>query len=202
MKMASNHLDIQIPGELQAVSIVAGRNDGLSPGGGGVKDHPGASADSRGLVHRQMEEQAKSELAALCLAKTALESAAGECHKAREKIIEQTEGQLLDLSIEIARKVLMQEIQAQRYEIEPIVREALSRIPDRMEVMAHLHPDDLSRCELTGQDQADSVRTNIQFIADPGVKRGECLLETSEGTVKSTVEEHLAEITKTLKSPE
>ena len=198
MMTASNHLDIEIPGELQGVSIVAGRGDGPFPGGGGGD----ANVDSQGLAHRQMAEQAKAELANLRLAKTAMESAAHECHKAREKIIEQTESQLLDLSIEIARKVLMQEIQAQRCDIEPIVREALSRIPDRMEVVVHLHPDDLSRCELTRQDQGDSGRTDVQFVADPSVERGECLLETSEGTVKSTVDEHLEEITKTLKSPE
>ncbi len=202
MKTVLDHLDIQIPGLLRAVSIVAERNDGPSPGGGAAEDQPGAFADRQGLARRQMAEQAKADLTSLRVAKTAMEKAVGECHKARENIIEQTEGQLLDLSIEIARKVLMQEIQAQRYQIEPIVREALSRIPDRMEVAVHLHPDDLSHSELAGQDQSDLARPGVRFIADPGVKRGECLLETSEGTVKSTVEEHLVEITKTLKNPE
>ena len=197
------HLEVKLPGLLRAVSIAAEQNGGPAPTGADqAEDQAGAAADQQELIRSQVAEQVEADLTALRMAKTALEKAADKCRLAREKIIEQAEGQLLDLSIDIARKVLMQEIQAKRYQIEPIVREALSRIPQRTDVVVHLHPDDLARCELAKQDGLDSAQATVRFTADPGVDRGECLLRTSEGTVKSTVEEHLAEITETLGSPE
>ncbi len=196
------HLEVELPGLLRAVRIAAGQNGGPPTGAGPAGDRAGASADQQEFIRSQVAEQVEADLTALRVAKTALEKAADKCREAREKIIEQAEGQLLDLSIEIARKVLMQEIQAERYQIEPIVREALSRIPQRTDVVVHLHPDDLACCELAKQDASDSAQATVRFTADPGVDRGECLLRTSEGTVRSTVEEHLAEITKTLKSLE
>lgn len=196
------HLEVKLPGLLRAVSIATGQNGGPPTGAGPSEDRAGAAADQQEFIHSQVEERVEADLTALRMAKAALGKAVDKCREAREKIIEQTEGQLLNLSIEIAQKILMQEIQAERYQIEPIVREALSRIPQRTDVVVHLHPDDLARCELAKQDGPDSAQATVRFIADPGVDRGECLLLTSEGTVKSTVEEHLAEITKTLKSPE
>ncbi len=196
------HLEVELPGLLRADSIATEQNGGPPTGAGPAEDQAGAAADQQELIRSQMAEQVEADLTALRMAKTALEKAADKCREAREKIIEQAEGQLLDLSIEIAQKVLMQEIQAERYQIDPIVREALSKIPQRTDVVVHLHPDDLARCELAEQDGSDSAQATVRFAADPGVDRGECLLQTSGGTVKSTVEEHMAEITKTLKSPE
>ncbi len=196
------HLEVKLPGLLRAVGIAGEQNGGPPTGAGPAEDQVIAAADQQELIRSQVAEQVEADLTALRMARSALEKAADKCREAREKIIEQAEGQLLDLSIDIARKVLMQEIQAERYQIEPIVREALSRIPQRTDVVVHLHPDDLARCELAEQDGPDSAQATVRFSADPGVDRGECLLRTSEGTVESTVEEHLAEITKTLGSPE
>ncbi len=96
----------------------------------------------------------------------------------------------------IARKVLMQEIQAGRYEIDPIVREALSRVPDRTPAEVHLNPGDIERCG--GVDTRDDAECPVRLTADANVAPGECLVVTDDGTVESTMEGHLGEIDQAL----
>ena len=77
-------------------------------------------------------------------AAAALRKAAAEVVREHREFLAQAEEQLLDLAIDIARKVLMQEVQAQRYEIQPIVAEALKRVPEELDVTVYLNPDDLA----------------------------------------------------------
>jgi flagellar assembly protein FliH len=140
-----------------------------------------------------------AQRASLAMARTALESAAAQLRALQAEIVRESEHQLLDMAIDIARKVLMQEIQAQRYEIDPIVKEALSRIGPRREVVVHLNPGDLKRCIQArvqdGEPSGSALRLaeigEVQFVADPSVQPAHCRIETPEGTVESTPEAHL-----------
>jgi flagellar assembly protein FliH len=169
------------------------------------------SQDSDG----QVQQNIQAERDRLVQASKALTSGLAELTRLREEMIRQSEQQLLELALEIARKVLMQEIQAGRYEIDPIVKEALLHVPARQDVIVHLHPDDWATCQMAreevstprpaglGASEGSSVGAGgIQFVADPGVRRGECLLETAEGIVESAVENHLADIGEALKNTE
>jgi len=146
-----------------------------------------------------MQEQANAGLAELRSAIAAVGAARAKLHELRENFHGEAEQQLLNLSMEIARKVLMQEIKAERYEIDPIVREALSRLPAQTDSVTHLHPDDLARCQLASGDEEIP---GVSFVADPDVRRGECLVATSHGTVESSVEGHLQEIATALAESE
>ena len=115
-------------------------------------------------------------------------------------MLAEAEPQLVRLAVDIAQKVLMQEIQAGHYEIDPIVTEAMKQVPARCEVVVHLHPDDHARCEAARQlgDDAEGVR----FVADPNVRPAECVLQTGEGVVESGVETNLARIGEALTGAE
>jgi len=182
----ADRLEIQLPRPLAAVA---------APG-------PEQSDRREGQARREMRERVDAELAELHSALAALAEAQAKFHDLQENFLREAEQQLLNLSIQIARKVLMQEIQAQRHEVDPIVREALSRIPARMDAVVHLHPDDLARCELACRDQQAPGAGSVRFLADPGVGRGECLVQTSHGTVESSIEGHLGEIAKALTESE
>jgi len=146
----------------------------------------------------------EAERAELARTRAALAAALSEAIKLRDSVVAAAEKQIVQLAIDVARKVLMQEIQAGRYEIDPVVRAALEQVTTWREVVVHLNPDDLSRCSLAAQadGEGDGDETGPRFVADPGVKPAECLLETPQGVVRSAVEEHLGEIASALAEPE
>ncbi|MBT3199248.1 MAG: hypothetical protein HN350_04970 [Phycisphaerales bacterium] len=154
---------------------------------------PEQMAGDHAQMSQKMQEQIEAELAEFRVARGALAKARDQFQDMCDQFSQEAEQQLLALSMEIARKVLMQEIQAQRYEVDPIVREALSRLPGQVDAEVHMHPDDLSRCELARQDAAD-CDDGVTFVADASVHRGECLVRTEHGTVESSIDGHMDEI--------
>ncbi len=187
-----NHVEIQIPRPVSSVNVVPGRS------GGSVSAPPPRQTAPAGRAGGGADR----ELAGLRSARQALEKAVVKFGEIHERFFKEAEEQLLNLSIEIARKVLKQEIQTERHKIEPVVREALSRVPDGIKVVVHLHPDDLARCESARKDTDQAGSDNISFIADRKVQPGGCLLETPQGTVESSIDAQLEEIAGAMKNPE
>ena len=164
---------------VQAVRVIASPD---APAGDGS---PAADAQAPA---EQAQAQVQAREAELAQAVAAVQAAASELAGLRERIVAEAEGQLVELALEIARRVLMQEVRAGRHEIDPIVREVLARVPGRGEVTVRLNPDDLARSELAAGDG------QAVFQADPSVRPGECRVETAEGAVVSEIEAGLGEI--------
>lgn len=187
-----SRMTIQLPGRPLGVRIAPA--DGPPPADGPHLD-PAAPAPAEDERIETIREAARVELAAQQaeLAKTrgALEAGLARLSTLREEMIREAESQLLALALDVARKVLMQEIQAGRYEIDPIVKEALRRVPPRQDVVAHLHPEDWSRSQLARGAEEDPAAGSIRFVADPSIPRGECVLETAEAAIVSAVDDHL-----------
>ncbi len=182
--------EIQLPGQVSTVTVVPGRSDSGDTPCHDEATQPGPSG------------QLDAELTGIRNARKALQQAAGKFKELQGQFLAEAQQQLVDLSIEIAKKVLMQEIQADRHHIDPIVTEALSRVPNRTDVVVHLHPDDLARCEQAGESDEASDKSTVSFVADPKIKRGGCLLQTSRGDVESSIDGQLEEIAQALKNPE
>jgi flagellar assembly protein FliH len=106
------------------------------------------------------------------------------------------------LSVEIARKILMQKVEDADYEIESIVKEALKNAPSRRDVVVHLNPEDLAQCQKAQQDEPSGALAGIEFVSDSNIGRAECLLESPKGIIKSLIDENLNRITKALKKAE
>ena len=159
-----------------------------------------AAADRESAFDKQ-RQQLDAERAALASAKAALEKAAARIEEFHQHLASEAEGQLLELALQIARKVLMQEIQAGRYEIDPILSEALAKLPPRQDVVVRLNPDDLSRSQLAAQETTNPGGGALRFVADAAVQRAECVLEMSEGVIESRTDTHMAEIVHVLQGP-
>jgi len=192
-----SHLTVRVGGRVGAVRAVAGAGD-PTPVGAAPPDASAAAGapdlDPRGAIEAEARQLAQ--------ARQALVAAAGEIGRLREGLLKEAEGQLADLAVAIARKVLAQEIQAGRYEIEPIVKEALAQVPDARDVVVRLHPADLARCQAAGQDQDQGADARVRFVADPDVPQAGCVIETPEGVLGSVVDGQLGEIGEALKAVE
>jgi flagellar biosynthesis/type III secretory pathway protein FliH len=119
-----------------------------------------------------------------------------------EKMFTEQKEEIAKLSVEIARKILMQKVEDGDYEIQSIVKEALSKAPTRQDIVVHLNPEDLAECQKALQNEPDGTLTDVKLVSDSNIGRAECLLESPKGTVESLINEHLDRIGKALKKAE
>lgn len=170
----------------------------VRPAGGGQGDAPAPPAGGE-QTPAALRVELDAERQRLQQARRALQDAAGQLDRLRQDLLKEAEAQLVDLAVNIAAKILAQEIQAGRYEIEPIVAEALKGVPPRQEVVVHLHPDDFAACRPGERDDGDGAC--VRFVSDPDIRPAECIIETPEGIVEAAVETQLngaAEVLKAL----
>jgi flagellar biosynthesis/type III secretory pathway protein FliH len=164
-----------------------GQSSDRGPADSGVKTRPPAAPDS--LSQKTAFSQACQVLSQV-VAKLQ-ESCADVVARHREEIAR--------LSVEIARKILMQKVEKGDYEIESIIKESLLHAPSRQDVVVRLNPEDLAQC-LKAQQQGEpgGVLTGVQLVADPSIGRAECILESPKGIIKSLIDENLERVGKAL----
>lgn len=140
-------------------------------------------------------EHQNAKLPQLC--KT-LENLVAKLNQFYEGVFAEHKDQIAKLSVEIAKKILVQKVQEGDYEIESIVKESLNNAPTRQDVVVHLNPEDLPRIQQLQADGADTALTGLKFVADANIGRAECTLETSKGIIESLIDAHLEQIAKAL----
>jgi flagellar assembly protein FliH len=127
---------------------------------------------------------------------------AGGLHQLHEETLVRNRAEIARLALEIARRILMCKAGKGDYEIQAIVEEALKRAPTRQNVIVRLNPEDVSRCQQLQKDNPQSPFAELELTADWNIGRGECLVETPKGIVKSFIEEHLEHISEALQKVE
>jgi flagellar biosynthesis/type III secretory pathway protein FliH len=132
----------------------------------------------------------------------AISDAATKLNHFYETVFAEQKEEITKLSMEIARKVLMQKVEDGDYKIESIIKEALSNAPTRQDVVVHLNPEDLSECQKALGEKPDGDFADVKFVSDSKIGRAECLLESPKGIVESLINEHLDRISKALKKTE
>ncbi len=110
--------------------------------------------------------------------------------------------EIAKLSVEIARKILMQKVEDGDYEIESIVREALKGAPTHKDLVVHLNRQDLAAYQKAQQDDDSGTLAGIKLVADDDIGRAECVLESPKGIIELLINEHLERIGKALKKAE
>jgi flagellar biosynthesis/type III secretory pathway protein FliH len=119
-----------------------------------------------------------------------------------EKVFAEQKEEIAKLSVEIARKILMQKVEDGDYEIQSIIKEALNSAPSKQDIVVHLNPEDLMECQKALQNDPDGILADIKLVSDSNIGRAECLLESPKGTIESLINEHLDRISKALKKAE
>ena len=95
--------------------------------------------------------------------------------------------QVLDLALEIARQVVRYELSHTRTALLPLVQEAVLAVIDRhASPRIHINPADFEL--LAPELKPAAALRHAEFIADPGVTRGGCRVETPQSSVDATLE--------------
>jgi flagellar biosynthesis/type III secretory pathway protein FliH len=168
----------------------------------GSKLSNGAQSDSLENTERVPAEDSgakKNELSQAC---RAIHAVVAKLNQFYDKVFAEQKEEIAKLSVEIARKVLIQKVQDRDYKIESIVKEALNNAPTRQDIVVHLNPEDLEECQKALKEDPDGASTDVKFVSDSKIGRAECLLESPKGIVESLINEHLERIGKALKKTE
>jgi flagellar assembly protein FliH len=129
---------------------------------------------------------------------TALNAAASDLQSHRDRILEQGQIESVKLGIAIAERLLRQTLNVQPEAILDLVKTTLSWAVGAESIRVRLHPTD---CELVEAQTAELTRecsANIQYLADTTLTRGDCLVETAQGTIDGRWETMLQRITEEL----
>ncbi len=132
----------------------------------------------------------------LCNVFRSLRTATEDLQQLREKLLRETEDDLLTLVIAVSRRVINQEVAQDRQVILRVIRAALRDLGSQDELVIRLHPDDQALLS-TSQDQPlqrELAAFRATLKGDATIQPGCCLVETALGTVDATFEAQLGEI--------
>lgn len=171
---AAKHLHVRVPWRPTAVRVTA---EGEMQAGAALR-----------------AEQARLETAA-----AALEEAAGDMEQLAAEFRSQAAGQVAELALAIARAVLLQEVKAGRYEIDPIVAEAVGRMSGAGKLVVRLNAADHEACTAAREKLGGG---RVEYVADAGVARASCVVEAAGGVMEYSVEAALEAARKRLMTQE
>ncbi|MBN2512617.1 MAG: hypothetical protein JXB18_06735 [Sedimentisphaerales bacterium] len=154
---------------------------------------PGAAAPDKTASAAQAKEVAalKSRLESLCLA---LEQAVQTVEAHGRSLFISHREQLIHLSIQIASRILARDIEKGHYEIDKILIQAIQQNASGPVLEIRLNPDDLKACEELIKNGRTLVGKDVKLTPDWSVGRAECMVETGDGIMECTIEEHLRQI--------
>ena len=170
------------------------------PGSGSDTGQPGE--DQRGRQHAEAFEQGRQSMQVQL--RSELDSAVGK-HRAeigralhefaleRQNYYRRIEGEVVELALAIARKILHREVQIDPHALAGIVRVTLEKLDTGTKVMLRVHPKEATDWRHYFACQVEDVPAP-DVHEDPAIPAGECRIETSLGSTEVGLESQLKEI--------
>ena len=119
-----------------------------------------------------------------------------ELTQVRAQMIQQTERQMVQLAMAIARRVVHREVTLDPDLLIAMARVAMERLGETAQVKVRLHPDDY---EAAGAARVSQLAgSNVMILADAHLSRGGCRIESDMGILDAGVNAQLQEIARAL----
>ncbi len=108
----------------------------------------------------------------------------------------QVEREVVKLAVEVAKKIVHREIQADPDIIQTLVKVALGRVSERSAVTVRVNPVDHNFLldKRRGWVREEAGGQEVTLVADKSVERGGCLVQTECGDVDARIEEEFREV--------
>lgn len=102
--------------------------------------------------------------------------------------VDALEPELLSLTATLARRVIMEELSLRPELIQGVLRQALTQLPSRHHpVRVHVHPDE----QATLAAYAEASSENLIWVADSGIERGGCLIDSGPSRIDASLDTRL-----------
>ncbi|WP_158302922.1 FliH/SctL family protein [Syntrophus aciditrophicus] len=114
----------------------------------------------------------------------------------KQKTLQSSEKQMLELCISIAEKIIHQEVSTDRGVIISVLKAAFQKITERENIKIRLHPNDYQYLVEIKSDFINGMNgvRNVFFEEDRSIPQGGAILETSSGKVDARISEQLQEV--------
>lgn len=125
-----------------------------------------------------------------------LRDAAEGIRDLRDKVMRESEDELLDLVMTVSRKVILREVRTDRSILESMIRSAVAGLSERDRITVRLNPDDYA---MVINGHGEYLRQELEsgqmgFKADAAVLPGECQIDADMGTLDASIDAQLEEI--------
>lgn len=122
----------------------------------------------------------------------------------KNRIINNTEEDIVNLSINIAEKIVSREIKTDKSIIVNFVKEAIKKLEDKEKIIIYSHPEDIELIKSHREEFRELVDTadTMHILPDELLEPGECRLESKSEIVDTDVDYQFDEIKKKLHSEE
>jgi flagellar assembly protein FliH len=172
---------VKLDGPIQSATAVTNQDD------------PAALTQGRGLEQIQNQKAELNELL------SNLENIVETLSAMQSELFRQYRDDIIDLAVEISRKILTHRVEQDDYKIQDVIKQALDDAPTQKDIVIRLNPKDYAQIEqLTKSSERDFAK-GATFVADAAIAPAQCLLETPKGIVESFIDGHLDKISEVLK---
>ncbi|MCP3950648.1 MAG: hypothetical protein GY697_00270, partial [Desulfobacterales bacterium] len=119
-----------------------------------------------------------------------------DIEKYRKQLYMEAEEEVTTLALAVARKIIDQEISADRRIVLNVVKGSLDKVIDHGKVKIRINPQDLETVQTAQFEFLPHVENleNVHFEADVAVTSGGCIVETNFGNIDARIENQLEQI--------
>ncbi|AIK18595.1 flagellar assembly protein FliH [Borreliella afzelii ACA-1] len=120
----------------------------------------------------------------------------------RKGILESSSGQIVNLVMQIAIKVIKRITDSQKDIVLENVNDALKRVKDKTQITIRVNLDDLDIVRHKKSDFISrfDVIENLEIIEDPNIGKGGCIIETNFGEIDARISSQLDKIEEKFKN--
>ena len=147
-----------------------------------------AAAEQRAAAAERRAVEAEATIRAqyeerLGVALSALERATAELTGLHRQLVQEAETDIVRLALRIASRLLRREVEDDPTWMEPVLAEALAKVPDKRGIAVRMHPTDAevaSERKRLILEQVPGLE-RVEFFGDEALARGACVI-ASQGT--------------------
>jgi flagellar assembly protein FliH len=130
----------------------------------------------------------------------ALRASSETIHNLRDKVFRESEDEIINLIMLVARKVIVAEVTQNRSILAGVVQSAIADLTAREEITVRINPDDY-QLVTSGRDELllkELLNEHLSIKSDPSVAAGFCLVDTEMGTIDASLDGQLEHIYRSL----
>jgi flagellar assembly protein FliH len=125
-----------------------------------------------------------------------------QSYQEKNAIIREAEPFVIELSVEMAKKVLQQELKGNQEALIQLIKECLSSVYESASLTIAVAPDDYPFVQKQREQLLAVVngQVEVKILPDYTIQQGGCIIRTSSGSVDARIDVQLTEIKKALLS--